>query len=609
MKPSVFFYMGHDTNLTIYDPEVDEFTIVELERILKDDEGVTETLSQKHYAMMKHGDNKNDILLRGLKSAGYGDREFQYFGSHRLLRNPRKPPDGYIEQMDGLKIPCWDGASALISQTIKDIFKTPPPYDQYVDWEDIVNHHHAHAFCAYGQSGMDKAWAMTYDGGGDNTCFQVTKINSVDDYTSKNEDFNLNAMYNPLSLNHMKRLMATKTDRLDVAGKVMGMGGFSKGLYRRLLRILPVITRTDSDHTFRKYKKSKGMAHLPDHDAQVNSIIQKFIYNYIWDTGINGLQTKPPMDYDYHEITQEDIDEENTIAKTIQIYLEDFLIDYIRSNLKDIEKYDNNVILSGGISLNVIANQKLRKTFPQLKFFVPSNPHDGGLSFGALWEFLAKKGVIKRNDYKITYNGTKILDRDDLGEIKQKYSDHHKVGSLDEVSKLLKDGKILGFVNGKCETGPRALGNRSILADASYPNIKDIINKKVKRREPYRPFAPACLLENAPIYFDSPTFENMEAMQYVVDVKPEYRDKLPAITHVDGTARLQVVEEENNKVFYDLLKSHGGVLLNTSFNLARKPILNTYKDAVYMWRNTAMDGLVIVDDEGEINIFQKGTGV
>jgi len=95
----------------------------------------------------------------------------------------------------------------------------------------------------------------------------------------------------------------------------------------------------------------------------------------------------------------------------------------------------------------------------------------------------------------------------------------------------------------------------------------------------------------------------MEAMQYVVDVKPEYQEKLSAITHADGTARLQVVKRENNEVFYDLIKEHGGVLLNTSFNLAGKPILNRYRDAITFWRNSKLDGVVIRDDNGKYHLF------
>ena len=598
MKLSIFFFLGHDTNLTIYDPKIDEFTIVEMERIISE-LGIKH---QKHFMMINHmhAIDVNDLLLTALKYAGYDNREFQYYGNlrakFRAIHMNFRTGEKYIP-----KKPIE--ASYLEPITIKDIFKTPPTHDQYVEPEDIADHHHAHVFCAYGQSGMDKAWAMSYDGGGDDTCFRVTKVNSVNDYTHKNYIYDLNALYNHVTQPFMKRIKVRNTHAIDVAGKVMGMSGFAgTKVYKRLMRILPILTQTDPEETFLQNQRSVNLGHLPYSDDKVKKIKWPFSYYYLRNTGISHLE-RPVNCTDDNDISQRDIDNENVLANTVQMYLEKFLVNFIQSNLEDIEKYDNNVILTGGTSLNVIANQKLRKTFPQLKFFVPSNPHDGGLSFGALWEFLAKRDIIKRNDYKITYNGTKILDRDNLGQIKQKYIEHHKVGSLDEVSKLLKDGKILGFVNGKCETGPRALGNRSILADASYPNIKDLINKKVKRREPYRPFAPACLLENAPIYFDSPTFENMEAMQYVVDVKPEYRDKLPAITHVDGTARLQVVEEKNNKVFYDLLKSHGGVLLNTSFNLAGKPILNTYADAVHMWRNTDMDGLVIVDDEGEINIF------
>lgn len=588
-KPSILFYLGHDANLTIYDPEKDEFVIVELERAIVDGEGSIN--NGKHYSVISkyHSiinnlghDDLDRTITRAIDIAGYKDRVFEYYGS---LASDLIKPDIHTRI------------------TVKDIYQNSAGHIRYADPTLFPDHHGCHAFGAYGQSNMDKAWILSYDGGGDETCFRVTKVNSVNDYTFKNEIFDLNAMYVVLAGRFMKRIVATTHNPLDIAGKVMGMAGFAKGkVSSELLDILPIITETDKETKFRQHLKDVNLGHQPVLSNLVKRARIKFISKHITGTGLSFLQE--PFDRgSTFQITEEDMENEHLIANTIQVYLENFIVNYIKSNLNEIKKFNNNVILTGGTALNVIANQRLRKEFPQLNFYVPSNPHDGGISFGAVWYLMAKQGYVKRNNYNITYNGAKVLDGPYLEQVKQRYSNHWSLVSMEDVASILKDGRILGFVNSTSEVGPRALGNRSILADASFPNIKDLINEKVKRREPYRPFAPACLLENAPTYFDSPSFKNMEAMQYVVDVKPEYQDELPAITHVDGTARLQVVEEKNNKVFYDLLKAHGGVLLNTSFNLAGKPILNTYKDAVIMWRNTEMDGLVIVDDQGKINLF------
>ena len=130
--------------------------------------------------------------------------------------------------------------------------------------------------------------------------------------------------------------------------------------------------------------------------------------------------------------------------------------------------------------------------------------------------------------------------------------------------------------------------------------MKDILNSKVKFREWYRPFAPFCKKEDAEKYFCSRNFDNLEYMSFAPDVKQEYRDKLPAITHVDGTARLQVVTEESHPHFYELLTEFGklsepNVLLNTSFNIRGYPILSTIEDALYALNNTQMDYVIIED--------------
>ena len=162
----------------------------------------------------------------------------------------------------------------------------------------------------------------------------------------------------------------------------------------------------------------------------------------------------------------------------------------------------------------------------------------------------------------------------------------------------LKNGKIVGLIQGECEIGPRALGFRSILCDPSYPDMKDTLNAKVKFREWYRPFAPACRYEDAPKYFNSVNFENMECMSFVAEVKEEYKEQLQSITHVDNTARLQTVTKESNPFFYDLLTEWDGVLLNTSFNVQGKPILNTLKDAIDILNKTQLDYVYYkADDE------------
>jgi carbamoyltransferase len=203
-----------------------------------------------------------------------------------------------------------------------------------------------------------------------------------------------------------------------------------------------------------------------------------------------------------------------------------------------------------------------------------------------------------KEQVNVAYSGIPLLDRDSLNDYIQEYG-ATKV-TKKEIAQILKDGNIIGLVYGDSEVGPRALGNRSIVCDPNIKKMKDILNAKVKFREWYRPFAPFCKKEDASIYFQSRTFDSFEFMSFAPKVRDEYVEKLPSITHIDSTARLQVVTEKSHKNFYELLTEFGkisetNVLLNTSFNIRGYPILTTIEDALYALNNTEMD-YVVIDD-------------
>ena len=269
------------------------------------------------------------------------------------------------------------------------------------------------------------------------------------------------------------------------------------------------------------------------------------------------------------------------LAAAIQKTLEDLLF-------KELDKHNTQIplVVTGGCALNVIINEKIKDRYNR-EVYVPPNPHDGGLSLGHMFCYQKPKERVD-----VTYNGLPLLDRDKLKDYNTK-----KVTKKD-IARLLKDGKIIGLIYGDSEVGPRALGNRSIVCDPSIPEMKDILNSKVKHRESYRPFAPFCKKEDAHKYFESRDFENMEYMSFAVKVKV---DTLPSITHVDGTARLQTVTEESHSHFYELLTEFGkisdtNVLLNTSFNTRGKPILSTISDAVKILDYVIVDDYLILNN-------------
>jgi carbamoyltransferase len=172
---------------------------------------------------------------------------------------------------------------------------------------------------------------------------------------------------------------------------------------------------------------------------------------------------------------------------------------------------------------------------------------------------------------------------------------------LARVVDLLCEGKVVGWFQGRFEWGPRALGNRSILADPRRPEMKDIVNTKIKFREPYRPFAPSVLVDRAEDFFELPSPARhypARFMLYVVKVKDSKRDRIPATTHVDGTARLQCVSPETAPRYSRLIQLFGEatgvpVVLNTSFNLKGEPIVNTPLEAFRTFSRSEMDALVL----------------
>ena len=179
------------------------------------------------------------------------------------------------------------------------------------------------------------------------------------------------------------------------------------------------------------------------------------------------------------------------------------------------------------------------------------------------------------------------------------YEDEDKL--ISRVVDEIQNGKVIGWFQGRFEWGPRALGNRSILADPRRTDMKDLVNVKIKFREPFRPFAPSVPAEDASTYFDLPSAEThypARFMLYVVDVLPEKQSVLPAITHVDGTGRLQTVRKEYNPKYHKLIRTFGEatgvpVVLNTSFNLKGEPIVNTPAEAFRTFSRSGMDYLVL----------------
>lgn len=287
------------------------------------------------------------------------------------------------------------------------------------------------------------------------------------------------------------------------------------------------------------------------------------------------------------EITQDHMD----LASSIQKKYEDILFGLI--NLIEDE---TNLTLSGGCAYNGTANGKIVNNSHIEKLWIPPAPSDAGSSIGACLHYLVKHQNYKHRLTKNPFLGPIYYDkhiRSAIGKLRyRKFVFDSKLRK--HIAKELNDGKVVGWFQGHCEFGARALGNRSILANPTLEGMKDRINKLVKKREGFRPFAPMVQKEHQHKFFEMT--DDVPYMNQVVKVKNEYKNILKSVTHVDGTARVQTVY--SNTLIHGLLSefekvSGFPILLNTSFNIKDKTMVLTPEDAVQTFLNTDIDILVM----------------
>ena len=260
----------------------------------------------------------------------------------------------------------------------------------------------------------------------------------------------------------------------------------------------------------------------------------------------------------------------------------------------------NRLVLAGGVALNCVANGKILAETPFDELFVPPVPDDSGGSLGAAF-YLRCQIEGRERSYVMEHNylGPEY-DTDEIGAALVKFGIRHQrtADPAQTAAGLIAEGKIIGWFQGRLEFGDRALGNRSILADPRDADMKDKVNETVKYREPFRPFAPAILGECVDDYFldAGPT----PFMEKAFVIRAEKRAEIPAVTHVDGTGRLQTVTRDQNARFWELIDRFRGitevpVVLNTSFNLKGEPIVCSPQDAVRTFYTSGLDALVIGD--------------
>lgn len=432
----------------------------------------------------------------------------------------------------------------------------------------FVPHHLAHAASAYYCAGLKSALVVALDGLGDS--FSGI-IYSVDEGTwIKLGEFSI-----PQSLGHFYlRVTQYLGYGLFDEYKVMGLAPYGDGSrYRELFR--------------------QSYTLLPEGEYSIS----ENLVDLLCGAGPRRRRGDP--------VTQFHKD----IAAALQEALEDMAFHVLKHFQK--ETGHRQLCLAGGVAHNCTLNGKILYSGLFDDVFVQPAAHDGGLALGgALWVYYKEKdkkgqGYVPAPRLEHVYLGTDVGSNDQIQEGLVAWRDFVEFdlesNITERAAQLLADGKIIGWVQGRSEFGPRALGNRSILADPRPAENKDIINRMVKKREAFRPFAPAVLEEYAQEYFEIPR-EGMRFpfMTFVLKVREDKQELLGATTHVDGTARIQTVSKQTNPRFWGLIdgfRSRTGVpvLLNTSFNNNAEPIVDSVNDAVVCFLTTDLHYLVIGD--------------
>ncbi len=348
--------------------------------------------------------------------------------------------------------------------------------------------------------------------------------------------------------------------------KVMGLASYGQPRFADEVRAM--VERTE-DGGFRL-----DMRFFEYHTTAKRSFSSRF-------TGVFG---PPRVPWEPLDPTSEEGGRYADIASSVQHVLEEILVDMCKRLRRELDVPD--LCLGGGVALNGVCNARILRESGFERVFVPPAPGDAGCALGAA--LLADRVFFGNPDRDFPdhpYWGPK-LDPDELGRVAREDDLPTEVlpsneALLARVARELHEGKIVGWMDGRTELGPRALGNRSILSAPHSAEQRDRLNKSIKFREEFRPFAPAVPTEHASVYFDLPPGGHRlgRFMSGVFPVRAEHRANLAAITHVDGTARVQTVDRDVAPRFHALLEAYGRisgvpVLLNTSFNLAGEPIVN-----------------------------------
>lgn len=445
-----------------------------------------------------------------------------------------------------------------------------------------VEHHLAHIASAYYCSPFDGMTAgFSYDASGDFASAMAarcegTTIQRLDRVTLPDS---LGFFYTALC-------QFIGFDAFGEEYKVMGLAPYGEDAYADVMRDL---VKLPDDGWFKLKRGAFGM-----HEGGESGAVDDrghILMGRLWRDPLRAALGAPAK---RGALTRREKD----IARSVQVRFEAAAL-HCLSRLHRMAPSER-LVMAGGCALNGVANARSLRDTPFTRPYLQAASADDGTCLGAaLWTYHNVVGGAERFHMEHAFWGPEYSGARHQSAIEstglpvEAWPEEQPL--VERVARLIADGRVVGWYQGRGEWGPRALGNRSILANPAVPTMKDTINAKIKRRESFRPFAPSVLREDVAIYFEQDVYSPF--MMHVVKLRPKWRARLPAITHIDGTGRLQSVDPASNSRYHALIravKAHTGIgmVLNTSFN-ENEPIVDTPEQAVDCFMRTDMDALCV----------------
>jgi carbamoyltransferase len=443
-----------------------------------------------------------------------------------------------------------------------------------------VEHHRSHLASAFFASPFDESALLSIDGSGDftTTMTGIGNNNNIEVLNSVDFPHSIGLFYTAFT-----QLLGFP--HYGDEYKVMGLAPYGEAKY--VDKLFKIIKLTD-DGLFKLdlsyfISATEGIiSYGEDHVPHVNTLFNKKV-----ESEFGNVRKKEEPLTQYHK----------DMAASVQRITEQVIF-HILTHLQKKTGLDS-VCIAGGVAQNSVANGKITRNTPFKQVYIPSAGHDAGISMGAaLYVQHQIKNFPRQNPILTAYTGSSYVNTEIEQLLVKKNISFKKVNDeelYDLVSERLINAGVVGWFSGKAEFGPRALGGRSILADPRRNDAKDLLNAKIKRRESFRPFAPSILKEHVRDFFE--VNDIVPFMEKVFPIKKEKQSSIPAVTHVDGTGRLQSVDEEVSPRYYKLIhafynKTGIPILLNTSFN-ENEPIVNSPEEALNCFLRTNMDMLVL----------------